>query len=145
MNASPASPVRILCVDDNDLLAGSMQRFFEQDPSFQWLGWISEESRVATAISELCPDIILMDIDMPGVDTFGLVKTLSARCPSVRVVMFSGHVNAAYVDRALDSGAWGYLCKDEEPSALLEGLRRVANGEFAFGKVVLAVQRTRKP
>jgi DNA-binding NarL/FixJ family response regulator len=59
------------------------------------------------------------------------------------VVMFSGHVNGAYLDRAMDCGAWGYLCKDEEPAALLDGIRQVARGELAFGKEVLAVQRSR--
>lgn len=140
-----ATILRIMCVDDNDLLAASMDRFVRQDDSFQWLGWISDAGRVIPAITELRPHIILMDIDMPGVDTFGLVRTVSEAYPDVRVIMFSGHVTAEYVDRALDSGAWGYLCKDEDPAALLDGLRRVAGGELAFGKEVLAAVRTRQP
>jgi DNA-binding NarL/FixJ family response regulator len=141
----PDHPLRILCVDDNELLAASMNRFVRQDASFQWLGWLSDPDRVIPALTQLKPHIILMDIDMPGVDTFRLVRTISEGYPDVRVVMFSGHVNAEYLDRALDCGAWGYLCKDEEPTALLDGLRRVAGGELAFGKEVLAVQRSREP
>lgn len=137
-------PLRVLCVDDNDLLASSMERFVQRDPTLAWLGWVGNAEEVLPRAAELRPHVVLMDIDMPGVDTFSLVEQLGALDARIRVVMFSGHVHSSYLDRALDSGAWGYLSKDEEPAALLEGIRRVARGELALSKEVIAVQRARE-
>ncbi|HYF14078.1 MAG TPA: response regulator transcription factor [Phycisphaerales bacterium] len=143
MKSHRPAPLRIMCVDDNDLLATAMERYLRNDPDFVWLGWESDPAQVTARVGAVKPDVVLMDIDIPGADTFALVEAICAEHPQTKVVMFSGHVNGTYLDRAMDCGAWGYLCKDEEPAALLDGIRQVARGELAFGKEVLAVQRSR--
>lgn len=140
---APGSTCSVLCVDDNELVAQSLRRRLDAEPGLAWAGWHADGQRVPDAIRELRPGVVLMDIDMPGVDAFALVTRLARDCPDVRVVMFSGHVQAAFIERALDCGAWGYLSKNDDTSTLIEEIKRVAAGEIVLGREALAVhQRT---
>ncbi|HLO39388.1 MAG TPA: response regulator transcription factor [Phycisphaerales bacterium] len=133
-------PLRVLCVDDNDLVARSLSRRVRQEQGLDWLGVITDTSRISERVVESAPDIVLMDIDMPGVDTFGIVDELASRLPTARIVMFSGHIDAGYIQRALDSSAWGYLSKHDDVSNLISSIRRVGNGEIVFSRDVEAVR-----
>ena len=141
MSVAP-SPVRVMCVDDNGLLAEALRRRIEQESGLQWAGFVSDGPEILDRVTEVKPDIVLMDIDMPGVDTFGLVEHLAAIHPDIRVVMFSGHVHVAYLERSLDCGAWGYLSKNEDTRELLDGIRRAAQGEIVFSREVREAQRS---
>ena len=136
-----ATRLRVLCVDDNDLLSEALGRRFARDPAIDWAGVVREGREAYDRVLQAAPDIVLMDIDMPGVDVFSIVARLSAEAPHVRVVMFSGHISPEYIERALDSGAWGYLSKNDDIPALLEGLRMVARGELAMSRDVERVRR----
>lgn len=139
---TPAKPISVLCVDDNDLVAEGLRRRFEQDPSLRWLGWVSDGDAVLSTVREARPDIVLMDIDLPGVDTFGLVEELAAQMPEVRSLMFSGHVRLSFIERALDCGAWGYLSKNEDTSTLMDCIKQAAGGAIVLSREVQAVQRS---
>lgn len=136
-----ATRLRVLCVDDNDLLSEALGRRFARDPAIDWAGVVRDGRDAYDRVLDAAPDIVLMDIDMPGVDVFSIVARLSAEAPQVRVVMFSGHISPEYIERALDSGAWGYLSKNDDIPALLEGLRMVARGELAMSRDVERVRR----
>ena len=88
------------------------------------------------------PDIILLDVDMPGLDTFVLLSQLAQHHPQVRVLMFSGHVRQDYIDRAVEMGAWGYVSKNEGIVGVLDALDRAAAGEFVLSPDALAIQRS---
>jgi DNA-binding NarL/FixJ family response regulator len=143
--ASPrpaAAPPGVLCVDDNVMLGKALGRCIGAEPTLRWLGAISDGSLVLEAAQRLRPDVILMDIDMPGFDTFGTVHQLLAVVPDTRVIMLSGHVDREYLRRALDSGAWGYLSKAEETPVLIDAIHRAARGEIVLGKEIEALQRS---
>lgn len=140
MNSRPG-PLSVLCVDDNELVAGALGQRFKHEPTLRWAGWESDGSRVRGAVERLRPDVVLMDIDMPGMDAFALAAQISGEFPGVRVVMFSGHVQAGYIERALDSGAWGYLSKNEDTATLIESIRRVGAGEIVLSREAEAVHR----
>lgn len=139
MAAPPPKTLRLLCVDDNDLVAEALRRRVEQEPALVWVGLVNDGNQACRRVCEATPDVVLMDIDMPGVDTFALIREISRECPDARVVMFSGHVNREYVERALDCGAWGYLSKNEDVARLLEGVCQAGRGEIALSKEVEAV------
>lgn len=132
----------LLCVDDNVLLGKALGRCIDAEPTLKWLGAISDGNEAIDAAERLRPDVILMDIDMPGFDTFRMVEVLAAKLPDTRVVMLSGHVDREYLKRALDAGAWGYLSKAEETDVLIDGVHRAARGEIALGKEIDALQRS---
>lgn len=128
--------ITVLLVDDNAILAEAMPRLLEGDRRFAWAGWVSNGTDVLSQVSCTSPDVVLMDVDMPGVDTFGLVRQLVAGCARTKVVMFSGHIRDEYTDAAFDAGASGYLHKDDEFPALLECLERVHRGELVLSPLV---------
>jgi len=137
----PSRPLRVLCIDDNEMVARALGRRIESEPLMKWVGVVHEGALAYDRVREELPDVVLMDIDMPGTDPFLTVERLSKDIPSARVVMFSGHVNSAFIERALDCGAWGYLSKNDDVARLLEGIRRVGDGEIVLSEEVRAVQR----
>ena len=139
---APGGPISLLCVDDNVLLGKALARCITAEPALKWLGAVSDGAEVITTATRLRPDVILMDIDMPGFDTFAIVEQLGTALPDTRVVMLSGHVDRDYLKRALDSGAWGYLSKAEETAVLIDGVHRAARGEIVLGKEIEALQRS---
>ena len=133
------SEITVLLVDDNALLAESMPRVLSKDPRFAWAGWVEDSADVIERVRNCCPNLVLMDVDMPGVDTFDLVRELANHCPKSKVVMFSGHVRGEYADAAVDAGAYGYLHKDDEFPALLDNLAKAHAGQMVMSPLV---QRT---
>lgn len=119
----------IVCIDDNPLVKEAIARRIAMERDFRWAGALDERDEIVERLLELAPDLVLLDIDMPGVDAFALVKTIGERLPNSRVVMFTGYSHPEYLEQALANGAWGYLSKSESPQALLDALRRVVRGE----------------
>ena len=132
-------PIKVLLVDDNAILAEAMSRVIGRDPRFTWVGWIETTETLVDQVNDQCPHVLLMDVDMPGVETFELVKLLSEKCPQTKVVMFSGHIREDFADEALDCGAFGYLHKDDEIDVLLSNLEKVNAGEVVLSPLVKRV------
>jgi DNA-binding NarL/FixJ family response regulator len=132
-------PLKVLLVDDNEMLVEAMQRILGKDRRFVWAGWAATREELLERIRTDPPQIVLMDVDMPGVDSFALVRELSQQFPAVKIVMFSGHVRREYADAAVDAGAYGYLSKDDELSSICESLELVSRGQTVLSKVVQRV------
>lgn len=141
METREPSHIGVLCVDDNPLIGESLERRVAAEPSLRWLGMVCDGTRAEGVVRRLRPDVVLMDIDMPDVDTFGLVERISQELPWVRVVMLSGHVDVGYINRALDCGAWGYLSKNEDVGLLIRCIQRAAAGEIVLSPEVEEVHR----
>lgn len=131
-----AQSISVLLVDDNAILAEAMSRVIGRDPRFRWVGWLETADSVVEKVREHAPSVVLMDVDMPGVETFGLVRAVAAACPRSKVVMFSGHIREEFADAAVDAGAFGYLHKDDEIGVLLDNLVRVNAGEVVLSPLV---------
>jgi DNA-binding NarL/FixJ family response regulator len=123
--AEDESPYGLVMVDDNRLAAEAMERWLERSGELRWLGWASDRAAAHALVAERRPAVVLLDVDMPGVDSFELLRGLSG----VRVVMFSGHTQTALIDRALRDGASGYIAKDEPMTVIAGLLVRAARGE----------------
>lgn len=131
---SVQTPVRVLCVDDNELVADSVRRRLQMEPAYSWAGWFRHTDELLADGAARAADVILLDIDMPGQDTFGVVRRLGETAPDARVVMFSGYVRSDYIDRAIEAGAWGYISKNDGIDEVLDAVRQVALGEFALSR-----------
>ena len=138
MTPGRANSIRVLCVDDNEHLADALRVKFGAVGGFDWQGWLPDAGGLVGKVLRDCPSVVLLDIDMPGVDPFDALAELATRCPECRVIVFSGHVRRELIDRALDSGAWGYVSKNDGEEALLEAVRMVAAGELALSPEVRA-------
>lgn len=136
MQPTPAAPLNsgdigVLVVDDNDILGEAFERWLGRAEGMRCVGWTHRFDEAERLVAERKPDVLLLDVDIPGCDTFALMRSIASR-HSVKVVMISGHMRQDYLDRALDAGAAGYIVKDESPSAILEYVRRVAAGELVL-------------
>jgi two-component system, NarL family, response regulator DesR len=134
--------VRVLCIDDNRLMARAMERRLAFENRIEWVGWVEDAAHASEVVRKTSPHVILLDIDLPGWDAFVLLRQLVAMAPETKVVMFSGHVRAEYLDRAVDAGAWGYLSKNESMNEIIEAIGRVAAGEFVLTPEVAAERGT---
>lgn len=130
------APIRVLCIDDNRLLAEALERRLSLADGLEWAGWVEHASDATRVVRERRPDVALMDIDMPGTDSFSLVRAFGAVSPETRALMFSGHVRREYVDRAVDAGAWGYLSKSDSLEGVIAAIRSVSLGEFVLSPEV---------
>jgi len=126
------APIRILCIDDNSLLASSLERWMAVTREFEWCGWVSDAPEALAAVEQNRPDVVLLDIDMPGSDSFEVATVIAGAYPATKVVMFSGHVRAEFIDRALDAGAWGYISKNETMENLGKAINAIMTGQFVL-------------
>jgi DNA-binding NarL/FixJ family response regulator len=126
-------PVTVLSVEDNLEVAEAIRARLARVEGFSWIGSLASADELVAHAGCDRPSIVLLDIDMPGRDPFDALAELSARCPDVRTIVFTGHVRRDLIDRALDSGAWGYVSKNDGDEELVASLRKVAAGEFALG------------
>lgn len=133
--------ISVLCVDDNRMLADALAMQFKSHADLAWAGWLENSSDLVQQICDAQPDVVLMDIDMPGPDPFLAVRDLAETAPAIRVLMFSGYVRRDYIDRAIEMGAWGYVSKNESMSEVIDALRRAHSGEFVLTPEVLPEQR----
>lgn len=134
--------IRVLCVDDNRLVGEAIERAVRQvGPPLAWAGWAANADRLLETIRETRADVVLLDVDMPGVEPIGRLAEISEmdNATPARVVMLSGHVRPDHINRAIEAGAWGYLSKHQPMDALLQAIRRVHAGEFMLSPEVQAV------
>jgi len=124
--------IKVLCVDDNDMVADAVQMKLNDDPQFMWIGRLHSALNLLEETKVRQPDVVLLDIAMPGPDPFEVLQSMSEECPASRVLMFSGYVGSDLIDRAVQAGAWGYLAKSETPQKLLWAIAQVAVGQFVL-------------
>jgi DNA-binding NarL/FixJ family response regulator len=130
--------IRVLCVDDNVMVADAIEGLLGSAGGFEWVGHFCSADNLLDAVQRRCPDVVLLDIDMPGKNAFEAVMELREHCPTSRVLMLSALVRRDLVDRAVDAGAWGYISK-RDGGAIVNAVRRVAEGEFVIGQDVAAL------
>jgi two-component system response regulator DesR len=129
----PADGIRVLCVDDNAALVQALQVRLSHEPDIITVGHLLSADGLLEEVAQREPNIVLLDLDMPGRDAMLALRELSATYSNVRTVILSGYVREDLINRALDAGAWGYIAKSEDPDVIVDALRRVAGGSFAFG------------
>jgi two-component system response regulator DesR len=122
----------VVVVDDNPLVVEALRRRIALESDLTMLGSLNERDDIMLRLAELRPDVVLLDIDIPGVDGFELVRQLGREQPGVRVVMFTGHAKKDYFEQALASGAWGFVLKSAPTQYLLDAVRRVSRGEVVI-------------
>ena len=119
---------RILLVDDHPLVRIGVRLFLAQQPRYEVAGEAADAVEAMRKAGELHPDLVLVDIKMPGLDGFALARWLEEKQPKARVVMLSSNRDAKSVVQAIEVGARGYVRKDGTMADLLLALERVRAG-----------------
>lgn len=125
---SPAgNPViKILVVDDSADLAAMWRITVDAEPDMQCVGLLESADHLASSVEALRPDVVLLDLTMPGKNPLDALREVTQRGGRTRVLVNSGHTDAVITDAAIDAGAVDVICKSEEISTILAAIRRVA-------------------
>ncbi|MBN1346655.1 MAG: response regulator transcription factor [Phycisphaerae bacterium] len=126
----------ILVADDHALLRETLKRSLETEPGLKVVASVSNAEKAVAKAVRLKPDIVLMDIDMPGLLCFDAARTIGARCPETRVIFLSAFFHDRYIEQALAVGASGYVTKSEPPESLVKAIRAVGSGAAYYSPEV---------
>lgn len=127
----PTDRPRIRCViaDDHALLRYGVRRLLEEDPDFAVVGEAADATEALKLVLAEQPDLVLLDIGMPGMSSFEAGRLVGEHCAGTRVVYLTMHDDEDYVAQAFRCGASGYLLKDTPAHRLLHALREIHCGE----------------
>lgn len=125
--------IRILLVDDQTILCEMMQTWLEKEPDFQVVGSAHDGETAIAQVEALQPDIVLLDIQMPGMDGVAATQIICQRFAATKVIVLSGHDDDTYLTNALRAGAKGYLLKNTAAAELSSTIRSVHKGYSQVG------------
>lgn len=120
-------PISVVLADDHRIMRDALKALLES-ASFQVAGEAGDGLEAASVAERVKPNVLLLDVAMPGLGGVDVVKQVVKRSPGTRVLMLSMHANDAYVNGAMKSGASGYLTKDAPADELFHAIREVAQG-----------------
>ncbi len=120
--------IRVLLVDDHALVRQGLLALLDAVPDIEVVGAVADGADAPDAAERLSPDVVLMDLSMPGVGGVPATRAVLARCPAAKVVVLTSFVEEARVREALGAGAIGYLLKDAEPEDVIRGVHDAAAG-----------------
>jgi len=122
-------PIRVFLADDHPVVREGLRTFLESRDGIEVVGEAGDGESAATAIERLHPDVVLMDLVMPGMGGVAAIRRIGERAPGTRVVVLTSFASDDQVIPAVQAGAAGYLLKDVEPSGLEAAIRLVHQGE----------------
>jgi hemolysin D len=129
--------IKILIVDDQLVIREKLKQTLEKQPDFQVVGSAVDGDDAIRQVGLLQPDIVLLDIEMPGKDGLVAAAEIRMNFPGIRTVMLSSRDDVQSVRTALQSGAHGYLVKQEIDFSMMELIRSVSKGHMQFGPGLL--------
>ena len=130
------SPIRIVLVDDHALVRESLSQMLSGEPDFQIVRTANNAEDAIRAAFETKPDVLLMDIDMPGLICFDAADQILRMVDNVRIIFLSAFFHDHYIEQALRVKARGYVTKSEPPQKVIEAVRQVASGRVYFSPEV---------
>ena len=134
---SPQRRVRVVIVDDDALVRAALRLILESDSGVTVLGEGSDGRSGYDAARSLRPDVVLMDLHMPGTDGVWATAQITADCPDTKVLVLTAFDTDAMVAAALHAGATGFLLKDSAPEVIFRAVHAAADGQRAFSGSVL--------
>ena len=121
--------IRILLVDDHPVVRDGIRNLLEKVEGFEIVGEASRGDAVQALVAERHPDVLLLDMELPDIDGTQVAKQIQKSDPQVKILALSAHDDPVYVRGLLETGAAGYLMKEEAPDAIVEAVRGVAQGD----------------
>ena len=134
---SPQRRVRVVIVDDDALVRAALRLILESDSGVTVLGEGSDGRSGYDAARSLRPDVVLMDLHLPGTDGVWATAQIAADCPDTKVLVLTAFDTDAMVSAALHAGATGFLLKDSAPEVIFRAVHAAADGQRAFSGSVL--------
>ncbi len=124
-----AKPIRVLIVDDHTIVRAGIRLLLQAEDDIQVVGEAGDGETAVAAVAELRPDVVLMDVAMPGISGLEATRTIKHRWPDVQVLALTMHRSDDYFFRMLEAGASGYVLKGADPGELITAIRIVHRGQ----------------
>jgi DNA-binding NarL/FixJ family response regulator len=129
MQSVQRPPIRIVLVDDHPVVVKGLQALFGAEPDFEVVAVCRTGADGLVAVREQRPDIVVLDIRMPGLDGFGMLRAMDREAPLPRVILLTAEIDEHATFEAVRLGVNGIVLKDMPPHLLLECVRKVHAGE----------------
>jgi DNA-binding NarL/FixJ family response regulator len=123
-----SDPTRCVAVDDHPTVRHGLSLLFEAPDDLELVGDVDCGEDVLDAVERHKPEVVIMDVRLPGIDGISAVKRIAERAPGVKTVMFSAYGDKRLLSDAIGAGANGYVLKESPPEDLLRAVRTVAGG-----------------
>ena len=134
---SPSRPERknrVLIIDDHVMVREGVAEIIRHESDLDVCGMATTANQGLEAVNKLKPDLVLVDITLPGKNGIEFIKDARAMQPELRILVMSMHDESLYADRVLRAGGRGYIRKQEGGDKLIEAIRRVLGGEIAVSE-----------
>lgn len=128
-DGAPQRPVAVVLADDQALMRMGFRMVLDAEEGIEVVGEASDGTSAVAQARALRPDVILMDVRMPGMNGIEATEAIAAQCPGTRVLILTTFDLDEYAFAGLRAGASGFLLKDTRPAELAEAIRTVAGGE----------------
>jgi DNA-binding NarL/FixJ family response regulator len=128
--------VRVLIVEDHALVREGTAALLEDEPDLEIVGQAGTGEDGLAAAVRLRPDVVLVDVELPGMSGIALTRELASRVPTARALVLSAHDDYAYVTESLEAGAAGYLLKTASRRQLADAVRTVADGALVLDEPI---------
>ncbi|MFI6781610.1 response regulator [Micromonospora sp. NPDC050276] len=129
--------IRVLLVDDQHLIRAGLRMLCDAQPDIEVVGEADNGREAIALAGRLLPDVVVMDLRMPGVDGITATSRILTERPTTRILVLTTFGDDDHLYPALTAGACGFLLKDAPPTELLDGIRRAAVGDSPFSPEVL--------
>lgn len=131
---------RVVLADDHPMVRAGIRRLLEKATDISVVGEANNGKEALRLVADLGPDVLLLDMEMPGLGGVEVARRLQATGSPVRILVLSGYDDKQYISGVLANGASGYLIKEEAPQMLVEAVRGVARGEQGWVSQRVAAQ-----
>ena len=128
--------IKVLLVDDHAVVRDGIRARLEQHPDFSVVGEAINGREAIQKVSELNPDVVLMDISMPVMNGMDAAKYLREKYPDIKVIILTMHEHKEYIQGVIRCGAQGYIVKDVSSSEMINAIKTVCNGETYYSSCV---------
>jgi two-component system response regulator NreC len=128
--------VKVLVVDDHDVVREGIRMVLSSDPELEVVGTASSGEQAIEEVHQLRPDVVVMDIAMPGLSGFEATRRIRESEPDVKVVALTVHDSEAYVFQMLQAGATGYVVKRAAAEDVIQAVKRASHGEAVLHPAV---------
>lgn len=125
--------ISLVIVDDHPIVREGLCALLALEPDLQVVGEAGDGLQAVQLVEQLRPDVLVLDLKMPGLDGFEVTRQVSERAPMTRIIVLSTHRSEAYVLQALKCGAAGYVFKGSGVAVLIQAIREVAQGHRYLG------------
>jgi DNA-binding NarL/FixJ family response regulator len=128
IQSAERKPIRVFLIDDQNILRAAFRSLLSQEEHIEVVGDSGDAREAIAIIAAEQPEIVLLDISMPGLSGLDAIEPIREAHPKVRILMLTHHEGESFVDQAMRAGADGYLSKDSDPTELTLGIETVHAG-----------------